>query len=227
VVRTIKAKSGSSSVVPKRTRDGRGKAQARHRWLASSKALAIVVAFVVIVGLIIGTLTVWALHDKRSGPPSRSSSALDNALSGVMGVAIQSIRYVPLVSQTSPGPGYCWKPPDGGLVSDLVGSRAIDGVAVAVWCSTSENLASTKTRTVTLRACHVLGSLQRSGPAYASEAARNKFSCQHHPLLTAVVVFDDYPARRHKRLTATCSATARPARMCGYKATQVKWIWSS
>jgi hypothetical protein len=226
VVRKTKVEAGPRSVDSKGSSAGRGKARGQQR-LASGKALVIVVAVVVAVGLIIGALTAWELHDKRNGLPPRSSTALDNAISGVMGVAIQSIRYVPLVSQTSPGPGYCWKPPDGGLISDLVGRRAIDGVSVAVWCSTSENLASTKTRTVTFRACQVLVSLQRTGSKGATEASKNEFACEHHPLLTAVVIFDDYPARRHKSLTSTCSATARPARKCGYKATEVKWIWSS
>src|SRR6202043_2792100 len=105
-------------------------------------------------------------------------SSLDYAVSSAVQVAVQSIRYTPLMSQTaSPAIGECWVPASGS-VSQLT----VNNLNVTVWCTTSQNLASAATRVVTFYAC--TGAAASTGVACASPKA---------DLLTAVVTFDDYP----------------------------------
>jgi len=121
-------------------------------------------------------------------------------------MAIQYIRYNPEISSSQtvgiPSPlKACW----GG--TSITAIPAIDGNQVAVWCSTVWNPLVAQTRTVTFYAC----------PISVLAAA-----CQGtNVLLTAKVIYDDYPPAPAKSAPIQDLCTV----YCGQGMTIVSWQW--
>lgn len=180
----------------------------------SSLILALV--YIVSVSLIVGALADWTMNDLNNTRNFQSASSLEYAATSATQVAIQSIRYTPLYSETAsniaPGIGYCWTPSSGKYLSQL---SNFNGFNVSVWCSTVENLASANTRKVSFYACRT----PSPAPTNSTTAAADGLQCSLNPLLYAQVAYDDYlPGAT--TLTTTCSNPN-----CGYGATELQWTW--
>ena len=168
-------------------------------------ALVFLLVGIVVVGALLSTLT----NDLSNSNTFKSVRSLQYAARSVTDLAIQNIRYTPLLSTSqtlnaSP-PSYCW---GNGPISELAN---IDGVPeMAVWCSTAWNPTRADTRVVTFSACPGNGA-----PAQAQAAA-----CALQPVLQAVVIFDDYPPGISAPTSAECVV------YCGSTMSLNSWQWS-
>lgn len=168
----------------------------------SGVSLILVLVFLIVGSLLVGGLATMASNDLlNSGNFAKARSLYVDATSAV-DVAVQSIRYTPLLapSQTlnaSP-PTPCW--PGGEPTTPLptTGGNRFD-----VWCSTVWTPTSANTRTVTLSAC------------LSSVAAA---TCAYRPLVQEVVSFDDYPPGGAPPTYAECST------YCGESMTVNRWV---
>jgi hypothetical protein len=159
--------------------------------------LVLALLFLAVVGGIVGSLASWATNDLNNTTKFTSARTLQYAFNGATEVAIQNIRYTPLLATTAQGtPGSCW-----GTSSSL----QIDNQNIDVWCSTVWRPTSASTRVVTLDAC------PHGGTASA---------CVANPSLEAVVTFDDYPTGSSPPNPAACVV------YCGTSMTVNSWVWS-
>jgi hypothetical protein len=184
--------------------------------------LILALAYILAISLIVGAMADWAMNDLNNTKHFNSTSQLHIAVSSVTNLAIQNIRYTPDPSTPTSNPtglGTCWVPQPVG--SPAFSQYLIDTYTVAVWCNTSTDFSSEMTRTVTFYAC--LSSLSSSSsPSAISTAMTN---CSNSPLLTAVVVFDDYPAQGAPGQTVQCNAP-QGLGQCGEGMDLQSWIWS-
>ncbi len=165
--------------------------------------LVLALVFLLIVGGVVGVLANWTTNDLNNTAKFTAARSLQSAANSATQVAIQSIRYTPLLSpgqtlNASP-PSPCW--------TNGPGLPSIDGQSMDVWCSTAWNPTSSNTRIVTFSTC--LSSV-------ASAAA-----CAAQPLLQAVVTFDDYPAG-----IVSSPTSAQCVVYCGTGMTVNSWTWS-
>lgn len=190
-----------------RLTQGRGAAGGRTR-RADQRGEALILALVL---MLVGAVAAGALsYEVTTGLSSTGEFAnarsLEYAARSATNVAIQNIRYTPLLSQTlnaSP-PVPCWGTAAISEVSN------VDGVApMAVWCSTAWTPTSSSTRTVTFSTC------LDSGQSAAVQAA----TCAADPYLEAVVVFDDYPIGVSAPSNAPCQV------YCGTGMSITSWLW--
>ena len=122
----------------------------------SGAALVLALLFLVVIGLIVGGLSSWTANSLTNSLHFQTDRSAQYALSSTSQVAIQNIRYTPLLgsNQTlnaSP-PSYCWGPTPAagtGTVSELT----VLNDQVVVWCSTVWTPTSSSTRVVTVSAC--------------------------------------------------------------------------
>jgi hypothetical protein len=207
---------GMSTVNAENNSSGSGDAHRPPDQDESGSVLILAMAFLLAISLIVGALANWAMNDLNNTTKFNTSSSLHYAATSAIQVAIQSIRYSPLMPQTqSPALNYCWTP-QSGYVSQL---SNFDGFTVAVWCSTVQTLSSARTRVVTLIACtSILNPNNTTSSLPTVQAAAS--ACQASPLLTARVAFDDYPSAGGAPLSLTCTT------WCGQGATTELWVWS-
>jgi hypothetical protein len=166
--------------------------------------LVLALVYIISISLIVGGIADWAMNDLNNSTHLDSASAKAYAATSAADVAVQSIRYSPLITQTqSPSVGYCWTPPSGSI-SEV----QTNGYTVAVWCTTVLSLDSSSTRVVTIYAC--LSSLT-STQCVAPKA----------DIVTVQVTFDDYPAVGSPALSSICTTT------CGESATTDYWNWTA
>jgi Bacterial Ig-like domain (group 3) len=161
------------------------------------------------VSLIVIALANWATNSLNNTTIFSSASKLHYAASSVTDLAIESMRSNPLPSSTptqgvATPLGNCWTPASG-TISDAT----FDGNLVASWCSTVEYLSQPSTRVVTIYTC-------------LESAAPNGAACQSKPLLTATVVFDDYPSNGGPQLQVQCNQAGLT---CGEGITLQTWVW--
>lgn len=170
--------------------------------------LILALVYIVSISIIVGAIADWAMNDLNNTTKFDSASALDYAATNAVEVAVQSIRYTPLVSTTeSPNYGACWTPATG-TESQLPTTDGDTTTTITVWCQTVENLDSSNTRVVTFWAC---------------KSATSELACvaSGDYVLTAQVTFDDYPSGDSAPLTSTCTST------CGEGATTNYWTWAA
>jgi len=165
--------------------------------------LILALVFLLIVGGVVGVLANWTTNDLNNTAKFTAARSLQSAANSATQVAIQSIRYTPLLSpgqtlNASP-PSPCW--------ANGPGLPSIDGQSMDVWCSTAWNPTSANTRIVTFSTCQ---------SSVASAAA-----CAAQPLLQAVVTFDDYPAG-----IVSSPTSAQCVVYCGTGMTVDSWTWS-
>lgn len=178
--------------------------------------------FIVAVSLIITGLANWALNDLNNTAVFSSSRSLQNAAQSATEVAVQSIRYAPLISATlnaSP-PSYCWgSGPSSELATTEFTSVPFSGGAyIAVWCSTAWNPSSFNTRVVTFSTCLADALPSGTSPATVASAAT---ACAANPTLQVIVTFSDYPTGSTGAPTqGTCFT------FCGTTKTINNWVWS-
>lgn len=171
--------------------------------------LILALVFIIAVGLIVGALANLTMNDLNNTTVFNSVRAQQYAANSAVEVAVQSMRYAPLVAagQTlnAVPPSYCW---GNGPTSTLTN---VNGVSISVWCSTIQDLASADTRTVTFYACD---------PSVSASA------CESAPKLQAVVIYDDYFAgSSNAPLTESCDLQPPPLRACGAGMTIQQWLW--
>jgi hypothetical protein len=175
-------------------------------------ALVFLLIGVVIAGALTGALT----NDLANSNNFASARSLQYAARSATDLAIQRIRYTPLVYNPLTGeaqtlnaspPSYCW---GNGPVSELpndANGKAIDGpTGVTVWCSTAWNPTSAQTRVVTFSTCN---------------ANKTAAACALNPLLQAVVTFDDYPLG-----AVSAPTTGLCIVYCGTSMSMDSWVWS-
>jgi hypothetical protein len=166
--------------------------------------LVLALLFLVVVGGVVGSLATWAQNDLNNTAKFTAARSVQYAADSATEVAIQDIRYTPLLSanqtlNASP-PTYCWNNPG---TPEL---PAVDGVSMDVWCSTAWSPSSANTRVVTFSTC-------QNNVAAATCAAK--------PLLQVVATFDDYPAN-----VISAPTSAQCVVYCGTGMTINSWVWS-
>lgn len=178
--------------------------------------LILALVYIIAIGLIVGALSDWAMNDLNNTTHFRSASSLDYAASSAAQVAIQSIRYAPEMPATqAPNLSYCWTPTSG-YISELTENS----YTIGVWCSTVQNLASARTRVVTMYVCPT----SLSSSSSSTDVLNGGVACQAKPLLTVQVAYDDYlPGQL--TLKVTCDQLL-PTSTCGEGAKIEKWIWA-
>jgi len=161
----------------------------------SGATLVLALLFLVVIGLIVGGLASWTSNDLSNSLRFQQDRSAQYALSSTTQVAIQNIRYAPLLGSkqtlnASP-PSYCWGPTPAagtGTVSELT----VLNYQVAVWCSTVWTPTSASTRVVTVSACLTsVVPTPVSGSSLASVQAA-ALQCAGSPGLQTLVTFDDY-----------------------------------
>ncbi len=203
-------------------------------WLHGSRdergsSLILALVFIVAVSLIITALATWALNDLNNTAVFSSARSLQNAAQSATEVAIQSIRYTPLISASvtpntlnASSPSYCWGngPSSELATTDFTNVPFSGGAYVAVWCSTAWNPLSTNTRVVTFSTC-LAGALPSDGSPPTSAVTTAATACAANPTLQVIVTFDDYPP------FVTGAASLGPcATYCGSTKTVNNWVWS-
>ena len=148
----------------------------------SGAVLVLALMFLVVVGLIVGAMASWTANSLSNSLNFQRDRTAQYALSSASQVAIQNIRYTPLLgpNQTlnaSP-PSYCWGTSSPSQLT--FGTNTVD-----VWCSTVWNPTSASTRVVTVSACLT---------SVTTDAA----TCAKNPGLQTIVTFDDYSASSPK-----------------------------
>jgi hypothetical protein len=153
--------------------------------------LLLALMFLVAVGLIVGGIAAWTANDLDNSLVFAQARSADFSLNSATQLAVQSIRYTPLIGSNetlnaSP-PSYCWgSGPTSGLTTQ--------GDAIDVWCSTVWNPTSSSTRVVTISAC-----LTSITPTAAG--------CASTPGLQTVVTFDDYASSLSPPNPGQCTNT--------------------
>jgi hypothetical protein len=172
----------------------------------SGSVLVLALLYLTAISLILTALASWATNDLNNSSAFSSARSLQFAANSATELAIQNIRYAPLLGagqtlNASP-PGYCW---GSGPTSQLTGTGSVDGVGVEVWCSTVWTPSSANTRVVTFSTC--LSGVSAS-------------TCAVNPKLEAVVAFDDYPPGVSSPNSGVCAV------YCGTGLTIESWLWA-
>jgi hypothetical protein len=176
--------------------------------------------FLIIISVTIASLANWTMNDLNNTNNFVNARATTYSATSVANVAVQSIRYHPCDgvvcgANTPPATalGECWVPASGGPTG--VSQLETDGVTVAIWCSTAENLKSASTRVVDLYAC--VSTLTSGSSTTVINAAAS--TCEASPRLHVQVTFDDYPTGGGQPLTTQCST------LCGGSTLLDTWTW--
>lgn len=183
--------------------------------------LILALAYIIVVSIVVAALTTWASGNLNNTNNFTSARGMDYSLSSAVEVAINNIRYSPMVGQgqtlNAVTPTSCWG--SGSTLSTLqlptVSGSSYVPASITTYCSTLENLGSDNTRTVTIVAC-----LTPPSGDTALQLSAAALQCSGTPLLQAIVVFDDYPTGGAVD-NGTCST------YCGEGATLESWEWSS
>jgi hypothetical protein len=175
----------------------------------SGAVLILALVYIIVVSLIVAALLSWTTNDLKNTHNFNAASEIRYAVSSTMTTAIESVRYSPIESplptkNVPTGWEECWTP-HSGTVSQI---GPIDGYTVDVYCNTVEDVSQAATRTVTFAAC--LSTVTAA-------------SCEATPLLSAVAVFDDYPAGGGIILSTQCNVEGAP---CGEGESLTSWIWA-
>ncbi len=177
----------------------------------SGAVLILAMIFLLVGVLLASTLGYAVANDITNSTTFKVSRQLQYAASSETNLAIQNIRYTPLLLPTqtlsaSP-PSYCWG-------STGPSQLAVDGHTMDVWCSTAWNPTSASTRIVTFSTCEDSSTLDAQGNVAAATA------CARSPLLQASVTFDDYPPGQVSPPT-----TAQCDTYCGSSMAISSWVW--
>lgn len=173
---------------------------------ADERGAVLVVAFIYLVAVSVTVLGLsnWVASDLSNTKGFANSREQHTAAQSTVELAMQNMRYTPLIgaNQTWGQFNYCW---GAGGTSSLT----IDGYSFNVYCSTAWIPTSAVTRTVTIDACPT------SVSAAACESPNGTY-------LQAVVVFDDYPPGGAAPVNGSCVLWS----WCGEGETITSWIWA-
>ncbi len=200
----------------------RGEASAPPGSREEGAILILAFAYLVAISLVVALLSTWATNDLNNSTQFKTANSLDQAATDMTNVAIQYVRYNPLISSSQvPGTSSpfvaCWGD-DSGAIKNI---PVIDGNQIAVWCSTQWNPLSYQTRVVTFVACPISVSVQSCQQSVTPPGSQTPTYTDS--LLTAVVTYDDYPPAPAKSapIQTLCSV------WCGAGITVNSWQWGS
>lgn len=188
--------------------DGDGATRRVHRTDDERGAVLILaLLFMVVIGMIVGGMASWTANSLTDTLAFNQNRSAQYALSSATQVAIQSIRYTPLLGTSSPPstqtlnaspPSYCW-----GSSGDPWGGSELTTQtdAVETFCSTVWQPMKAATRIVTISAC--LQSLLPPPSSNPSPAA----VCAQTPGLRTQVTFDDYSSSNPTINPGPCVST--------------------
>ncbi len=175
------------------------------RTASRDEGSVLLLAFVYLTAVSISVLALagWSTTSLNTTKAFSSARELQDAARSTTELAMQNIRYAPLLNSTqnaSP-PVACW---GNGSSSGLT---SIDGYSMNVWCSTVWQPTSGDTRVVTFSTCQ----------STVSAAA-----CAASPYLQVVVTYDDYPPGGAAAVAGPCTDW----NWCGQGMTVDSWIWA-
>jgi hypothetical protein len=179
--------------------------------------LLLALGFIVAASLIVLALASWATNDIKNTTTFVNVSQMQQDARSTANVAIDSIRYHPLlgVNQTLNQFAYCWgtaAPSSQSFQYTTEGAGATQvnhaTITMNAYCSTVWDPQSAISRVVTIDVC----------PSTISTMS----VCVANPYLQAIVQFDDYPANSTTaKITGLCST------WCGQGMTITNWTWGS
>jgi len=191
----------------------------------SGAVLILALVFLVAVSLLMTSLLNWVRNDNTDIPAYQNARSAEYAANSVTQLAIQNIRYQPLLG-TSPSntqtlnaspPSYCW---GAGPVSEIT----IDSDTMAAWCSTAWTPGSTATRVVTISTCATTLTpafqATQTQTQLASLVTQAATSCSAAPYLQTIETFDDYPPGTSQANPGECIQT------CGSAMDETSSVWS-
>jgi hypothetical protein len=146
--------------------------------------LILALAFLVVISVIAGSVTMWVTNDLNNTAKFDSALQFESYANSGVEVALQNVRYnfaVQTLNAVPPQP--CW------TTSPSVSQVPLNGQSVSVWCTTNWSPLSPNTRVVTFYAC--LSNFSGTPTLAAMNTAAT--ACALNPLLQAVIAFDDYP----------------------------------
>jgi hypothetical protein len=171
---------------------------------ASDEGSVLILALIYLVatGVMMMALMGWISNDLDNVSHFSASREMQQGASSTAELAIQNIRYTPLLSTTTGSTSYCW---GSGPSSELAD---IDGNSFDAWCSTQWNPTSAATRVVTISVC---------------QASVSESSCvSSTPFLQVQVTFDDYPPGGAAPVQGPCTDWG----WCGEGMTVDSWNWA-
>jgi hypothetical protein len=166
--------------------------------------LILALIYLVATGVAMIALMGWIANDLDATSKFASTREYQLGASSTAELAIQNIRYTPLLSATTAATTYCW---GSGPTSELAN---IDGNSFNAWCSTAWDPTSAATRVVTISVCL---------------AAVSEASCvapNNTPYLEVGVTFDDYPPGGAAPVQGPCTDWG----WCGEGMTINSWTWA-
>jgi hypothetical protein len=167
--------------------------------------LILALIYLVAVSLTVLALAGWSSSNLHNTTRFSSARNLQDAARSTTELAMQQIRYTPMLSTSqtlnaSP-PSACWGT---GTTSGL---SSINGYSLNTWCSTVWNPTSADTRVVTFSTC------------LSAVSAAN---CAANPYLKVVVTYDDYPPAGAAAVAGPCTDW----NWCGQGMTVDSWVWA-
>jgi hypothetical protein len=206
----------SSPRVDSQRRGRRG----RVRWIDNRRdsdrgsTLILALIYLVVAGLTVLTLASLATTALSSTTQFLSVSQMQSAARSTTNVAVNSIRFTPLLgsNQTlnATPPSYCWGSSAPSSQTFNYQNGAVNNatsVTMDAWCATTWNPTSSQTRIVTIDTC---------------PSSQNVYKCENNPFLQAQVTFDDYPLGVQSGVVSTkCNL------YCGQGVTVDYFNWTS
>lgn len=173
----------------------------RHGEEGSVLILALI--YLVATGVAMLALMGWIANGLDATSKFSTSRELQLGATSTAELAMQNIRYTPMLSTTTASASYCW---GSGPTSSV---QNIDGNSFDAWCSTAWNPTSAATRVVTISVC---------------ETSVTEANCvsPSTPYLKVVVTFDDYPPGGAAAVQGPCTDWG----WCGEGMTVDSWTWA-
>jgi hypothetical protein len=165
--------------------------------------LILALIYLVATGIAMMALMSWIGGDIRVTTKFASTRELQQGASSTAELAIQSMRYTPLLATTTAGTSYCW---GSGPTSQV---QNIDGNSFNAWCSTAWDPTSAQTRVVTISVC-------------LSSVSESNCLSPNVPYLQVQVTFDDYPPGGAAAVQGPCTDWG----WCGEGMTTDSWSWA-
>jgi hypothetical protein len=177
--------------------------QTRRRPGDTGSVLILALIYLTAVSVAVLALAGWSSTNLHTTSKFSSVRKKQDAARSTTELAMQNIRYVPMLSTTvnaSP-PVACW---GSGPTS---GVSNINGFSMNTWCSTVWNPTSGETRVVTFSTC---------------KQTFSAAACAASPYLQVVVTYDDYPPGGAAAVSGPCTDW----NWCGQGMTVNSWIWA-
>jgi hypothetical protein len=194
-------------MTPTRRVPGHGGGRADRRAAHASETgsvLLLSMIYLIAVSLTVAALAGWASNDLQNTTKFRSTRIMQEADRSAVELAMENIRYTPMLSTTQTTSNYCWGT---GPFSQLT----IDGSTIDTFCKTVWTPTSAQTRIVTISAC------TNTGQSVTVQAT----NCTLNPDLRVQVTFDDYPPAGSVPISGSCTLWS----WCGEGQTINSWIW--